>query len=584
MQERIRRQANYWATSESFDAATRAEIKQILGNEEELRERFASDLEFGTGGMRGIVGGGTNRINVYNIRKAALALGKYLQSEWQKETITVAVSYDSRTHSRSFAEATCATLAAIGIRTLITKKLRPVPVLSFMVRHFGCQAGVCVTASHNPPQYNGFKVYWRHGGQVIPPHDTGIITEFKKITDYGKIALLPYPEALAAKLVTEISEEIDDLFISHLSSLHRGNDREVRAVYSPLHGSGLTPIMKACQYLNYKDIHVVAAQRDADGNFPTVSSPNPEDSQAMQLAVELATKIDADLVLATDPDCDRLGVMVREGDSYHHLDGNQLLCVLLEYVLTAARNAGELTAQDLVVRTTVTTELVDAIASFYGVHCAETLTGFKWIGELIENHETGKTSPRRRFLYGGEESFGLLYGRSIRDKDGIGACCLALKATAHFKTRGQGWFDVLDEIYLRHGVYHHELMTFTLPGLEGKTKIEKLLADLRRDPTSVGSFPVHKVIDYRSGEVREKKAGKLVLRGKVSLPKSNLLQFLLPEDTKISIRPSGTEPKIKYYIAVRKDVPDAMSLPQIKAACAARAAAVKDAIALLVKR
>ncbi len=561
MQATITQRARYWANAAVFDAATRAEVAELLlaGEAGELSERFGAELEFGTGGMRGLVGAGTARLNVYNIRKAACALGRYLRSQFADQQLAVAVTYDTRRHSRLFAETACATLAALGVRTRLTQTPCPVPTLSFMVRHFKCHAGICVTASHNPPDYNGFKVYWQHGGQVVAPHDHGIITEFKKISDYGSIACLSYQDALRQQLITTIDASIDDLHSAGLAALARGNDDEVRAVYSPLHGTGARPVMRALAQLGYGDVLMVTEQSEADADFSTVTSPNPEDPQALQLAVRLAQATRAELVLATDPDCDRLGVMVRAGEAYRRIDGNQLLVLALEYVLAAAKAAGELRADDLVVRTVVTTGLVDAIATHYGVQCETTLTGFKWIGRLIEDYETGGIRPYRRFLLGGEESFGLLYGRGVRDKDGIAACCLAMKMTAHFKTQGKGWFEVLDEIYLRHGVYHHELLSFTLPGLDGKAKIAELLAQLRRDPSLIAAQPVQQVIDYSTGKMS-------------TLPATNMLQFTLADGTQISVRPSGTEPKIKFYLALRREVPDATALPRIKQECVEGAA------------
>ena len=310
-------------------------------------------------------------------------------------------------------------------------------------------------------------------------------------------------------------------------------------------------------------MQVVAAQRSAAGDFPTVTTPNPEDPQAMQLAVQLAQEISAELVLATDPDCDRMGVMVRDGATYQHIGGNQMLVLFLEYLLRTAHAAAALQPHDLVVKTIVTTELINAIAAFYGVQCETTLTGFKWIGQLIEDYETGRKLPYRRFLFGGEESYGLLCGRAVRDKDGIAACCLAMKMSAYFKTLGKSWFDVLDEIYLRHGVYHHELLSFTLPGLDGQTKMAQLLTSLCQTPAHIAPLAVREMLDYRRGDVR-------------ALPATNMLEFLLEDGTKISVRPSGTEPKIKFYLALKRDVPNATALPHSKRACATQAAQLKQ--------
>ena len=568
----IYQRARYWAQATVFDAATREEVAALLraGAQRELRARFGAELTFGTGGMRGLVGAGSARLNVYNIRKASCALGRYLHTQFPDQQLRVAVTYDTRRHSSLFAETACATLAALDIRTLLTQEPAPVPTLSFMVRHYRCQAGICVTASHNPPDYNGFKVYWQHGGQVVPPHDHGIITEFKQISTYDSIAFLPYRDARRQQLITAIDDSIDDLHSAALLPLARGNDAEVRAVYSPLHGTGARPVLKALARLGYDDVSIVPEQQNADADFSTVTSPNPEDPRALQLAVQLADATEAELVLATDPDCDRLGVMVREGREFRRIDGNQLLVLALEYVLSTAKAAGELRAEDLVVRTIVTTTLVDAIAAHYGVQCEATLTGFKWIGQLLEDYETGKKQPYRRFLVGGEESFGLMYGRAVRDKDGIAACCLAMKMASHFKTRGKSWFEVLDDIYLRHGVYHHELLSFTLPDLEGKAKVDELFAELRRDPSCIAPQPVQQVIDYSTGKVR-------------ALPVTNMLQFLLADGTQISARPSGTEPKIKFYLALQRDVPNAAALQRVKGECAVRAAELAQHLRLLMQ-
>ena len=567
----ISQRARYWATAEVFADETRAEVAALLraNDRTELQERFGAELEFGTGGMRGLVGAGTARLNIYNIRKLACALGAYLHTQFPAVTLKVAVSYDVRPHSRLFAETACATLAALGVRCLLTTQARPVPTLSFIVRHFECQAGICVTASHNPPAYNGFKVYWQHGGQVVPPHDDGIMAQFKKITSYADIATLTYAEAVQQQRITPIDDSIDTLYGKTLTALARGTDTDVRAVYTALHGTGAVPVTKALSQLGYHQVQVVETQHDADGTFATVASPNPEDQQSMQLAVQLAQKTQAELVMATDPDCDRLGIMVREGNTYRRIDGNQMLVVVLEYVLGAGRAASTLQTDDLVVRTVVTTELVDAIAAFYGVRCEETLTGFKWIGQLIEAYETGDKKPYRRFLCGGEESFGLLYGRGVRDKDGIAACCLVMKATAYFKTQGKGWLQVLDEIYLRHGVYHHDLLSVALPGLEGKTTMAKFIDSLCRNPARIAPIAVQQVSDYRHQHVR-------------NLPMTNMLQFLLADGTKISVRPSGTEPKIKFYLAMRRDVPSPTALPRIKQECATQANQLKQHLQVLL--
>ena len=554
--------ATYWATSPTFDLATRKEIREILDDNHEIEERFATDLDFGTGGLRGLVGAGTNRINVYNIRKASLALARYLRQQFPDRQLTVAVTYDSRQQSRFFAEATCEILAEQGIRPLITAELATVPLLSFIVRHYCCQAGVCITASHNPKNYNGFKVYWQHGGQVVPPHDRGIIEEYNRITDYD----LPKVD-FAKSGYQELGQEVYQPFIDSFSTLARGDLVDVKLVYTPLHGAGLVAVSESLARLGYHKVAVVEQQRTIDGNFSTVASPDPEDPTSMSLAVELARNNDAELVLATDPDGDRLGVMCRDGNEYRRIDGNQLLCLLLDYLLAGSK----LTDQDLVVTTIVTSRLFAKIANYYQVEVSTTLTGFKWIGQLIEDYETGKKTPYRRFIFGGEESFGMLYGRTLRDKDAISACCLAAQMTCYLQTHGKkSWFDALDDLYRRHGVYHTELVSRTLPGLAGKKKIATLINKLRNSYQQLAGCPVQRMIDYSTGEIKQN--GQPVgIDEKVTLPRSEVLQFVLKDNSRISVRPSGTEPKIKFYIETQGQVDGSRSLAQVKERCYQRA-------------
>ena len=562
-----RKKATYWATSSIFDLATREEVKQILDNHHEIEERFATDLDFGTGGLRGLVGAGTNRINIYNIRKASLALARYLQQQFPDRQLTVAITYDSRQQSRLFAETTCEVLAGQGVRSLITSELATVPLLSFIVRHYRCQAGVCITASHNPKDYNGFKVYWQHGGQVVPPHDRGIIEEYNNITDYD-----PPRIALAKSGYQELGREVYQPFIDSFSTLARGDLVDVKIVYTPLHGAGFVAVSEALTRLGYHNVAVVEQQRTIDGNFSTVASPNPEDPASMSLAVELARTNGAELVLATDPDGDRLGVMCRDGDDYRQIDGNQLLCLLLDYLLAGS----SLTDQDLVVTTIVTSRLFAEIASYYKVHVSTTLTGFKWIGQLIEDYETGKITPYRRFIFGGEESFGMLYGRTLRDKDAVSACCLAAQLSCYLQTHGKkSWFDALDDIYRRHGVYHTELVSHSLPGLAGKKKITELINELRANPQQLAGCQVQKMIDYATGEVKQLDNDRLVsVETKIALPRAEVLQFFLKDDSRVSVRPSGTEPKIKFYIETKGQV--LTSLVQAKEKCYQRAMDLKD--------
>jgi len=553
----ILKRAQYWATSPAFSKETNAEINSLLIDKknDELIERFYRDLEFGTGGLRGIMGAGTSRMNIYNIRKATTALALYLKSQHQGTALQVAISHDSRNEARNFAMAAAEVLAEFGILAIITSELRPTPILSFAVRHFGCQAGICVTASHNPAVYNGYKVYWQTGGQLVPPHDQAIIEFYKQIENYDQLKFIPYEEAKSRGLIKEVSDELDDAYFARLARVQMKRPTiQPKIVYTPIHGTGITAVPRALKMFGFTDVHIVSEQSKPDGNFPTVKSPNPEDHEALELAVSLGRKINADLILATDPDADRIAVLVKEDDDFTFLNGNQLVCLLTEYVLSAQKEQKILHASPLVIKTIVTTELLRDIAHHWGASCEDTLTGFKWICDLIEAYESGSKLPYRKFICGGEESFGFMCDSFVRDKDAISGCALAAEMVAHYKSKNQTLSQVLDEIFVRHGVYQESLYTLTLPGKSGADKIKLLMENLRIHPPKVlDGLKIVKIFDLEKLEELTLSANE-EKRTIEEFPKSDVLQFFLEDGSKISVRPSGTEPKIKFYISVKCEV------------------------------
>ncbi len=555
----IAERANYWATSEVFDSETRGEISQLLesGNEAEIIDRFYRDLEFGTGGLRGLLGPGTSRMNIYNVKKATQALATYMKKSSPGQNLSIAISHDSRRFSREFSETVARVMAANEITAYITKELRPVPMLSFAVRKYSCKAGVCVTASHNPPEYNGYKVYWDTGSQIIPPHDKGVIDEYRNLKDYGAIKMIDFEQGVQDGLIKLVGEDLDEDYFSHVDklSLSRAGRDNFKIVFTPLHGTAGYPVNEVLKRFGFQNVTTVTEQEEPDGNFPTVSSPNPEDASAVEMAVELAKKEDADLVLATDPDCDRIGIVVKIDGQWIRLNGNQIACLLNEYCLRLSKETGRLPESALVVKTIVTTDLQAKIAEYYGAHCEETLTGFKWICGLIEDYESGRKKPYRKYVCGGEESFGFLADSFVRDKDGVISCALAAEMVAFYQSEGQSLLDVLDDIFLRHGVYYEALHTLTLPGKDGADAIDKIMTKLRENPpTEVCGQAITIIKDFSNASSKTKTSSGFSEGEKLNLPTSNVLQFMLEDGSKISARPSGTEPKIKFYVSVNEAV------------------------------
>ncbi len=578
MQEQIRKLAEYWSTAQVFDTATRQEIAGLLQNqnEKELTERFYRDLEFGTGGLRGILGAGSARMNIYNVRKASQAFASYLIEAFPGTKVSIAVSYDSRHYSREFAEATAGVMAAHGIHTYITKELRPTPMLSFMVRHYGCQGGVCVTASHNPSIYSGYKVYWATGGQIVPPHDDAIIARYAALKSYEDVKFKSFQDAVREGLVTEVGAEFDEAYFKELMklSVRKEGRRGFKIVYTPLHGTGAYPVMEALKRWGFEDVTIVPEQKDPNGDFPTVKYPNPEEPEAMAMAISLGQKLNADLVLGTDPDTDRIGIVVREGDDYRIFNGNQIGSLLVDFYLSGLKDAGRMPQNPLVIKTIVTTDQQEHIAKFYGASCEETLTGFKWICNLIDEIETGKSKPFRQYVCGGEESYGFLAGTFVRDKDAISACCIAAEMVAYYKAQGKSLSRVLDELYRRHGVYLESLYTLTLPGKEGAERIQVMMDKLRAEaPQEIAGSRVEIIRDLEKQQEFDRRETGQMRTSSITLPRSNVLQFLLSDGSKVSARPSGTEPKIKFYFSVHQAVSPQASQAQLqtaKSACEKR--------------
>ena len=542
-----------WLESPYFDEETKAELRGIAGDDKEIKERFNAELEFGTAGLRGIIGAGTNRMNVYTVRKATQGLANYIASV-NAQARGVAIAYDSRRMSPEFADVAALCLAANGIKAYVFESLRPTPELSFAVRTLHCIAGINITASHNPPEYNGYKVYWEDGAQITPPHDTGIMAEVKAVTDYAKVYTMEKKEAEEKGLYQVIGKDIDDPYIEALKSqvIHQdaidAEKDQLKIVYSPLHGTGNIPARRVLKELGFTNVHVVKEQELPDGNFPTVSYPNPEADEAFTLGLKLAKEIDADLVLATDPDADRLGVRVKDKDGiYHTLTGNMSGCLLEEYELSQRKAAaGKLPEDGAVVSTIVTTNMAGAIARAYGLRFIEVLTGFKYIGQQILGFEE---SGKGTYLFGFEESYGCLIGTHARDKDAIVATMALCEAAAYYKTQGKTLWDAMIDMYEKYGYYKDDIQSITLKGIEGLEKIQSILETLRKNPPAeIGGYQVTSARDYKLDTIRNMATGEITETG---LPKSNVLYYDLTDDAWLCVRPSGTEPKVKFYYGVK---------------------------------
>lgn len=561
VQERV----NGWLTG-NYDQETKSAIRELIDRDNitELTDSFYKDLEFGTGGLRGLIGIGSNRMNRYTVGAATQGLANYLNKNFAGEAIKVAIAYDSRIKSDEFAEIIANIFSANGITVYLFEALRPTPELSFAIRLLGCHSGVVVTASHNPKEYNGYKAYWTDGSQVVAPHDKNIIGEVNAISSVDDIRFDGNPE-----LIHKIGAEVDEKYLGQILSLSISGDaikrqKDLKIVYTPLHGTGVTLVPKLLAKMGFENVTVIAEQAEPDGNgqFPTVVYPNPEETEAMDLAVKKAKEIDADLVMGTDPDSDRVGIAARN----HHgeiqlLNGNQTASLLIYYLLNAWKEAGKLTGSQFVCKTIVTTDLIDTMAAGYGVKCYNTLTGFKYIAQVIR-----ETEGKEQFIGGGEESYGYLIGDAVRDKDAIASCAFIAELTAYAKDKGLSLFDLLFEIYKRFGFYYEGLISLTKKGKSGADEIQQMMSGFRSDPPkTIAGSPVIRIDDYKSLQTTNVLTGesRSIPSGELGIEPSNVLQFFTEDGTKFTCRPSGTEPKIKFYVGVRGELKEAADFDSV---------------------
>ncbi|MDR0365084.1 MAG: phospho-sugar mutase [Bacteroidales bacterium] len=550
MKKDILKRAQVWLSGE-YDQTTRMKVQDLIDNNLlELEDSFYRDLEFGTGGLRGIMGVGTNRINEYTIAMTTQGLANYLRQYFEGEEIAAAIAYDSRHNSELFSEVAANVLSANGIKVYLFDKLRPTPELSFAIRHFKCKTGIVITASHNPSEYNGYKVYWEDGGQIIAPHDKNIIAEVKKIKNIAHVKRTPCPE-----LIQVIGAEVDKEYIFNIKQQSLSHEaiakrRDMKIVYSPLHGTGTKLVPLALTDFGFANILLVEEQMQPDGAFPTVKSPNPEEKEALTMALEKAKKVDAELIMATDPDADRVGIAIKNlNGEFALIDGNQTSALLFYYMLNRWQESGKITGREFTVKTIVTSELLSKISDAFHVPCYETLTGFKYIADMIHRKE-----GKRQFIVGGEESYGYLPGDYVRDKDAVASCCILAEATAWAKEQGKSLYELLIEIYLQFGFYKERLYSLVRKGIKGEEEIAAVMEGYRRNPPkTINNSQVVKIKDYLSGQERD-----LINDATNSLEfaKSDVLQFFLKDGSMISVRPSGTEPKIKYYLSVAETLED----------------------------
>lgn len=553
MDENVKKNYEYWCTSPIFDDATKAELKSLEGNEDEIFDRFYRELEFGTGGLRDVIGAGTNRMNFYTVGKATQGLANFINKQGAAAK-GVAIAFDSRRMSPEFADTAACVLAANGIKAYIFDSLRPTPELSFALRTLGCTAGIVVTASHNPPEYNGYKVYWEDGAQITAPKDAQIIGEVNAIKDYEEIKKMTTEAAKEAGLYEVIGKEIDDKYMEALKKLvlHPEAIKQMasslKIVYTPLHGTGNVPVRRVLKELGFEQVTVVPEQELPDGNFPTVSYPNPEDKKAFALALDLAKKVDADLVLATDPDADRLGVYAKDTKTgeYKVFTGNMSGMLICEYEMSQKKALGILPANGALVTTIVSSNMAQAVAKEYGMKFIECLTGFKYIGEQIKFFEqTGSNE----YVFGFEESYGCLVGTHARDKDAVVAVMALCEAAAYYKTQGITLWDQMLNIYNKYGYYKEDLFTMTFKGADGAKKMQDMMDAYRKNtPKQVGAYKVLRLRDYKNDVITDLATGETAPTG---LPKSNVLYFELENDAWFCVRPSGTEPKIKFYAGIK---------------------------------
>ena len=573
----VKERAEKWL-SDSYDEETRKKVKQLIDNDpKELTESFYKDLEFGTGGLRGIMGVGTNRMNVYTVGMATQGLSNYLKKAFPDEPIRVAVGHDSRNNSRLFAERVADIFAANGFKVYLFDSLRPTPELSFAIRHLHCHSGVVVTASHNPKEYNGYKAYRSDGAQVVAPHDRNIIAEVQKITSPDQVMIW---KGDRSENIEILDETFDQIYLEAVHGLSLSPDaveryHDMKIVYTPLHGTGVILVPESLRKYGFTNILTVKEQNIPDGNFPTVESPNPEERSAMKMAIELAESEKAEVVLATDPDADRIGMALRdENGQYVLLNGNQTCSLLVYYIVKRWSELGRLRGKEYIVKTIVTTELVARIAESFGVRHFDCLTGFKYIATVMRNHE-----QTMQYICGGEESFGFLAEDFVRDKDAVSACSLAAEAAAWAKSQDMTLYELLKEMYVRYGFFREALVSVIRKGKEGQEEIAKMMSDYRSDPPrSLGGSPIVVIKDYLNGEALDLTNGS---KTPIDMERSNVLQFTTADSTVVSIRPSGTEPKIKFYFGVRAELNDTARFGEVQAELDGKIESIKKEMGLV---
>jgi len=557
--QQVKQRAEIWLDG-NFDDETKARIADMMKNDEdELIDAFYRDLEFGTGGLRGIMGVGTNRMNIYTVGIATQGLCNYIKKEFiESDTIKVAVAYDCRNNSRLFAETAAKIFSANQFKVYLFESLRPTPELSYAIRFYGCQSGIVITASHNPKEYNGFKAYWSDGGQVISPHDKNIIQEAQKITNIEEVRFEG-----TQKNIQIIGDEIDELYTDQIKTLSLSpeiieRNKDMKIVYTPIHGTGVVLVPLVLKKFGFQNIYTVPEQDKTDGDFPTVHSPNPEEPAALAMALDKAREVDADLVMATDPDGDRVGIAVKNhNNEFVLLNGNQTAALLVHYLLSARFTKGKLKGNEYIIKTIVTSELLSEIAEKYNVEHFDVLTGFKYIADIIKKHE-----GKKEFIVGGEESYGYLAGEFVRDKDAVMSCALIAEATAWAKDNGKSLYDQLIDIYLEYGFYLERLVNIVKKGKSGAEEIRKMMDDLRNaPPETINNSPVMLIHDFQIQTTYDLLSH---LRYQITLPKSNVLQFILQDGSKISVRPSGTEPKIKFYFSVKGELKNRGDFVKVK--------------------
>ena len=548
-----RQEYEKWCNDPYFDEKTKEELKAIAGDEKEIEDRFYRTLEFGTAGLRGVIGAGTNRMNIYTVRQATQGLANYIIAQGGQNK-GVAIAHDSRLMADEFTDAAALCLAANGIKTYVFPSLRPVPELSFAVRQLGCIAGIVITASHNPREYNGYKVYWEDGAQVTPPHDTGIMAEVAKVTSFDMVKTMDKEAAKAAGLYQVISDDVDEAYFAELRNLSihpeiiKEMAKDIKIVYTPLHGTGLGPVKRVLKDLGFENVYIEPRQAVADGHFPTAPYPNPENPDAWELALKLAKEKDADLVLATDPDADRLGVYCKDTKTgeYVTFTGNMSAMLIAEYILGQKHASHTMPENPVLVESIVSTDMAKAIAAAYDVELVEVLTGFKYIGEQMLKFEK---NGDKNYVFGFEESYGCLPGTYARDKDAPAAVCMLCEVAAFYKAKGKTLWDAMIDMYEKYGYYKDGIQSVTLKGIEGLAKIQEILNTLRDNtPDKFGEYQVLRVRDYKTGIIRDVRTNEETSTG---LPVSNVLYYELSDDAWLCVRPSGTEPKVKFYYGIK---------------------------------